>query len=191
MRSMERAKDRRYSLCSSSFQCKIYGLVSYMRSSSCDSHQIFRDFVLWCSLNNPVVLKFFWSHLAEKNAKHSQNLLKISRLDNNFKTVKDNSNPKQIRTMGIVSLHFWQISLWMVWGQLRSICPILVRKSATSCHILARPITSCHAMSRHVTSCHVKPRHVTSCQITSCNVTSCHVMSRHAMSRPVTSCHVI
>ena len=44
--------------------------------------------------------------------------------DNNFKTVKDNSNLKQTWTRGIVSLHFWQISFWTVWGQLRSICSI-------------------------------------------------------------------
>ena len=36
---------------------------------STDSHQIFRNCVFWCSLNNPVVLKFFWRHLAEKHAK--------------------------------------------------------------------------------------------------------------------------
>ena len=52
-------------------------------------------------------------------------------LDCNFKTVKDNSNLKQIWTMGIVSLHFWRISFLSVWGQLRSIFPIghWVRKS--------------------------------------------------------------
>ena len=44
--------------------------------------------------------------------------------DNNFKTVEDNSNLKQTWTREIVSIHFWQISLWMVWGQLRSICPM-------------------------------------------------------------------
>ena len=44
--------------------------------------------------------------------------------DNNFKTVKDNSNLKQTWTRGIVSLQFWQIWHRMVQGQLRSICPI-------------------------------------------------------------------
>ena len=33
---------------------------------------------------NPVVLKFFWRHLAEKNAKNSENLVKISRVDPDF-----------------------------------------------------------------------------------------------------------
>ena len=37
--------------------------------------------------------------------------------DNNFKTVKDNSNLKQTWTRGIVSLHLWQISLWTFWEQ--------------------------------------------------------------------------
>ena len=60
-----------------------------------DSHQIIRNCVFLCSLNNPVVLKFFGRHLAEKNAKNSENLVKISRVNNNFKTVKDNSNLKQ------------------------------------------------------------------------------------------------
>ena len=49
-----------------------------------DSHQIFRNCVFWCSLNNPVVLKFFGRHLAEKNAKNSENLVKISRVDSDF-----------------------------------------------------------------------------------------------------------
>ena len=46
-----------------------------------DFHQIFRNCVFWCSLNNTVVLKFFGRHLAEKNAKNSENLVKISRVD--------------------------------------------------------------------------------------------------------------
>ena len=99
-----------------------------LRNYSTDSHKIFRNCVFWCSLNNPVVLKFFWRHLAEKNAKTAKIWSKFHGLtqifDNNFKTVKDNSNLKQTWTRGIVSLHFWQISLRMVWGQLRSICPI-------------------------------------------------------------------
>ena len=49
-----------------------------------DFHQIFRNCVFWCSLNNPVVLKFFGRHLAEKNAKNSENLVKISRVDSDF-----------------------------------------------------------------------------------------------------------
>ena len=55
-----------------------------LRNYSTDSHQIFRNCVFWCSLNNPVVLKFFWRHLAEKNAKNSENLVKISRVDSDF-----------------------------------------------------------------------------------------------------------
>ena len=55
-----------------------------LRNYSTDSHQIFRDCVFWCSLDNPVVLKFFQRHLAEKNAKNSKNLLKISRVDSDF-----------------------------------------------------------------------------------------------------------
>ena len=70
-----------------------------LRNYPTDSHQIFRNCVFWCSLNNPVVLKFFRRHLAEKNTKNSENLVKISRVDwifdDNFKTVKDNSNLKQ------------------------------------------------------------------------------------------------
>ena len=95
-----------------------------LRNYPTDSHEIFRNCVFWCSLNNPVVLKFFWRHLAEKNAKNSKNLIKISRVDNNFKTIKDNPNLKQTRTRGMVSLHFQRYSLWTVWGQLRFICPI-------------------------------------------------------------------
>mgnify|MGYP003429850104 CR=1 FL=1 len=55
-----------------------------LRNYSTDSHKIFRNCVFWCSLNNPVVLKFFWRHLAEKNAKNSENLVKISRVDSDF-----------------------------------------------------------------------------------------------------------
>ena len=55
-----------------------------LRNYSTDSHQIFRNCVFWFSLNNPVVLKFFWRHLAEKNAKNSENLVKISRVDSDF-----------------------------------------------------------------------------------------------------------
>ena len=54
------------------------------RNYSTDSHQIFRNCVFWCSLNNPVVLKFFWRHLAEKNVKNSENFVKISRVDSDF-----------------------------------------------------------------------------------------------------------
>ena len=42
-----------------------------LRNYATDSHQIFRNCVFWCSLNNLVVLKFFWRHFAEKNAKNS------------------------------------------------------------------------------------------------------------------------
>ena len=55
-----------------------------LRNYPTDSHQIFRNCVFWCSLNNPVVLKFFGRHLAEKNAKNSKNLVKISRVDSDF-----------------------------------------------------------------------------------------------------------
>ena len=43
-----------------------------LRNYSTDSHPIFRDCVFWCSLNNPVVLKFFWLHLEQKNAKNAK-----------------------------------------------------------------------------------------------------------------------
>ena len=55
-----------------------------LRNHRTDFHEIFRNCVFWCSLNNPVVLKFFWRHLAEKNAKNSENLVKISRVDSDF-----------------------------------------------------------------------------------------------------------
>ena len=55
-----------------------------LRNYPTDSHQIFRNCVFWCSLNNPVVLKFFGRHLEEKNAKNSENLVKISRVDSDF-----------------------------------------------------------------------------------------------------------
>ena len=51
------------------------------RNYSTDSHQISRNCVFWCSLNNPIVSKYFWRHLAEKNAKNSKNLVNISRVD--------------------------------------------------------------------------------------------------------------
>ena len=93
-----------------------------------DSHKIFRNCVFWCTLNNPVVLNFFWRHLAEKNPKTAKIWSKFHRLTQifvyNFETVKDNSNLKQTWTRGIVSLHFWRISFRSVQGQLRSICPI-------------------------------------------------------------------
>ena len=55
-----------------------------LRNYSTDSHQIFRNCVFWCSLNNPIVFKFFGRHFAEKNAKNSENLVKISRVDSDF-----------------------------------------------------------------------------------------------------------
>ena len=55
-----------------------------LRNYPTDSHQIFRNCVFWCSLNNAVVLKFFGRHLAEKNTKNSENLVKISRVDSDF-----------------------------------------------------------------------------------------------------------
>ena len=55
-----------------------------LRNYQTDSHQIFRNCVFYSSLNNPVVLKFFGRHLAEKNAKNSKNLVKISRVDSDF-----------------------------------------------------------------------------------------------------------
>ena len=105
---------------------KLFYSPFVLRNYSTDSHQISRNCVFWCSLNNPVVLKFFWRHFADKNAKTAKIWSKFHGLtqifDNNFKTVKGNSNLKQTWTRGIVSLHFWQISLRMVRGQLRSIC---------------------------------------------------------------------
>ena len=99
-----------------------------LRNYPTDSHKIFRNCVFWCSLNNPVVLKFIWRHLAEKTPKTAKIWSKFHGLtqifDNNFKTVKDNPNLKQTGTRRMVSLHFQQISLWTVWGQLRSICPM-------------------------------------------------------------------
>ena len=67
-----------------------YGLFFFystlvLRNYSTDSHKILRNCVFWCSLNNPVVLKFFGRHLAEKNAKNSENLVKISRVDSDFR----------------------------------------------------------------------------------------------------------
>ena len=63
-----------------------------------------------------------------ENAENSKNLVTIHGLtqifNNNFKTVEDNSNLKQTWTREIVSQHFRKISLWMVRGQLRFICPI-------------------------------------------------------------------
>ena len=55
-----------------------------LKNYSTDSHKILRNCVFWCSLNNPVVLKFLGRHLAEKNAKNSKNLVKISRVDSDF-----------------------------------------------------------------------------------------------------------
>ena len=56
-----------------------------LRNYSTDSHKIFRNCVFLCRLNNPVVLKFFGRHLAEKNAKNRENLVKISRVDSDFR----------------------------------------------------------------------------------------------------------
>ena len=105
-------------------------------------HQIFRNCVFWCSLNNPIVLKFFWRYLAEKNSLKTakiwskfQGLTQI--FDNNFKTVKDNSNLKQIWTRGIVSLHFWKISFGTVPGTAEIHLPNWVTKSVflSDCYI--------------------------------------------------------
>ena len=98
-----------------------------LRNYLTNFRKIFKNCVFWCSLNNPVVLKLFWRHLAEINAKKTAKICsKIQELtqifDYNFKMVKDNSNLKQTWTRGIVSLHFWRISFWTVGGQLRSIC---------------------------------------------------------------------
>ena len=97
-----------------------------LRNYSTDFHQIFRNCVFWCSLNNPVVLKLFWCHLKrKKTAKICSKFQGLTQIFYyNSKTVKDNSNLKQTWTREIVSLHFWQISFSSVWGQLRSICPI-------------------------------------------------------------------
>ena len=106
----------------------IFYLPFVLRNYSTDFHQIFRNCVFWCNLNNPIVLKFFWRHLARKTPKTAKICSEFQRLtqifDNNFETVKDNSNLKQTWTREIVSLHFWQISFWTVCGQLRSICSI-------------------------------------------------------------------
>ena len=52
-----------------------------LRNYSTDSHKISRDCVIWCSLSNPLLLKFFWRHLAEKIAKNSESFVKISWVD--------------------------------------------------------------------------------------------------------------
>ena len=67
----------------------VYHLVFFyspfvLRNYSTVSHKILRDCVFWCSLNNPIVLKFFWRHLAEKIAKNSENFVKISWVDSDF-----------------------------------------------------------------------------------------------------------
>ena len=115
-------------LCFTSVYLFIFYSPFVLRNYSTDFHQIFRNCVFWCSLNNPIVLKFFWLHLAEKNAKTAKIWSKFHALtqifDNNFKMVNDNSNLKQTWTRGMVSLHFRRISFRMVQGQLRSICPI-------------------------------------------------------------------
>ena len=108
-----------------------------LRNYPTDSHKIFRNCVFWCSLNNPVLLKFFWRHLAEKNAKTAKIWSKFHGLtqifDNNFKTVKDNSNLKQTWTRGIVSLHFrqfhfeWFRDSWDPFAQLGDKICICVR----------------------------------------------------------------
>ena len=70
-----------------------------LRNYSTDFNQIFWNCVFWCSLNNPVVLKLFFRHLAEKNGKKAKIYSKFQGLtqifDNNFRKVKDNSNLKQ------------------------------------------------------------------------------------------------
>ena len=91
----------------------VYDLVYYffystfvLRNYPTDSYKIFRNCVFWCSLNNPIFLKFFWRHFAEKNAKTAKIWSKFHGFtqifDNNFKTVKDNLNLKQIWTRGMV-----------------------------------------------------------------------------------------
>ena len=55
-----------------------------LKNYSTDSHQIFRNCVFWCSLNNPVVLQFFWHHLAKKNVKNTEKFVEISRVDSDF-----------------------------------------------------------------------------------------------------------
>ena len=49
----------------------IFNSPFMLRNYSTDFRKIFRNSVFWCSLNNPVVLKFVWRHLAEINAKNS------------------------------------------------------------------------------------------------------------------------
>ena len=55
-----------------------------LRNYLTDLRKIFRNCVFWCSLNNTIVLKSFWRHLAEKNAKNSINVLKILWVDSDF-----------------------------------------------------------------------------------------------------------
>ena len=86
--------------------CLFFYSPFVLRNYPTDSHQIFRNCVLssillnitnvllliysfrvivfWCSLNNPVFLKFFWRHLAEKNVKNSEYLVKLLRVDSDF-----------------------------------------------------------------------------------------------------------
>ena len=89
---------------------------SVLRNYSTDTKKL----CILCSLNNPVVLKFFGRHLADKNSENLVNFTGWLRFsDNNFETVKDNSNQTNW-TRGIVSLHFWKI----VNSGTASICPI-------------------------------------------------------------------
>ena len=74
----------RYHTASAVYDLVFFYSPFFLRKYSTDSHKIFRNCVFWCSLNNPVVLKFFGRHLAEKNAKNSENLVKISRVDSDF-----------------------------------------------------------------------------------------------------------
>ena len=55
-----------------------------LRNYSTDLRKSFKC-VFWCSLNNPVVLKFFWRYFADMKAKNSENWLKINpRVDSDF-----------------------------------------------------------------------------------------------------------
>ena len=70
-----------------------------LRNYSTDSHQIFRNCVVWSSLNNPVVLNSSDVISRRKTPKTAKICSKFQGLTqifkNNFKTVKDNSNLKQ------------------------------------------------------------------------------------------------
>ena len=70
-----------------------------LRNYSTDSHKIFRNYVFWSSLKNPVVLNSSNAISRRKTPKTAKIWSKFHVLtqifDNNFKTVEDKSNLKQ------------------------------------------------------------------------------------------------